>query len=189
MCPDDADVVEPRDHRGSDELDIAAAYDRHAPALLRFARAATADPAAAEDVVQEAFLRAWRSRERYAARRGTERAWLFAIARNVVIDGYRSGARRPVPVSAEDLGAAADREPGAAGPSPAESVEHRVVLLAALAQLSPEHRQVVTAVQVQGLSYGEVSQRTGIPVPTLRTRMYYALRGLRGLLEEEGGGA
>lgn len=179
MCPDDAGVVEPEP---SGEFDVAAAYDRHAAVLLRFAASSVSDTATAEDVVQETFLRAWRARDRYSADRGAERAWLFAIARNVVIDTYRSGARRPVPVGDETLDAATRTQP--APPSEMEAVEHRIVLLSALAQLSSEHRQVIAAVQVRGLTYQELSDSTGVPVRTLRTRMFYALRALRATLTE-----
>lgn len=164
-------------------LDLADAYDRHAGVLLRFARAATADPTGAEDLVQEVFLRAWRARERYRGHQGSQRTWLFAIARNVVVDSYRSGARRPVPVSDDALAEAAG--PGTADRRSATGqVEDRLVLVSALAQLSVEHREVVAAVQLDGQSYQQLSERTGVPVPTLRTRMYYALRALRAHVED-----
>ena len=56
----------------------------------------------------------------------------------------------------------------------------------AMARLSPEHRQVVTAVHLQGRTYAELAEATGVGVATLRTRMYYGLRALRSALDETG---
>lgn len=61
----------------------------------------------------------------------------------------------------------------------------RLVLYAALARLSPEHREVIAAVQLEDMSYAQVADRTGVSVATLRTRMFYGLKALREGLREE----
>ena len=87
-------------------FDLAAAYDEHGHALFGFAVNALRDRSAAEDCVQETFLRAWRSRDGFSAERASLRTWLFVIARNVIIDAQRAQQRAPraVPADARLLG-------------------------------------------------------------------------------------
>ncbi|MWV51250.1 sigma-70 family RNA polymerase sigma factor [Rathayibacter sp. VKM Ac-2803] len=151
-------------------FDLSAAFDEHGAALLGFAINALRDRQLAEDCVQETFLRAWRARDGYSAERASLRTWLFAIARNVVIDVHRSVQRLPRLVAAEVL---EDLPGGEADPLVP------LMMLEALARLSVEHRAVVIAVHVRGESYAEVSATTGVPIATLRTRTFYALRALR----------
>lgn len=156
--------------RAVGDLDLVAAFDEHGSALLGFAVNALRDRGLAEDCVQETFLRAWRSRERYAAERASPRTWLFAIARNVIVDAHRSVQRLPRIVPAEVL----DDVPG----DDVDPLEP-LMMVEALARLSPEHRQVVVAIHLRGESYAEVSAATGVAVATLRTRTFYALKALR----------
>ncbi|QHC60140.1 sigma-70 family RNA polymerase sigma factor [Rathayibacter sp. VKM Ac-2760] len=151
-------------------LDLTAAFDEHGPALLGFAVNALRDRGLAEDCVQETFLRAWRSRERYSTERASVRTWLFAIARNVIVDAHRSVQRLPRIVPAEVLDDVAGEQ--------ADPLEP-LMMVEALARLSPEHRQVVVAIHLRGESYAEVSAATGVAVATLRTRTFYALKALR----------
>ncbi|KZX20233.1 sigma-70 family RNA polymerase sigma factor [Rathayibacter tanaceti] len=157
-------------HAPAPVLDLSAAFDEHAPALLGFAMNALHDRGLAEDCVQETFLRAWRSRESYSAERASARTWLFAIARNVVIDVHRSLQRLPRLVATEVL----EEVPGDER-DPLEPL----AMAEALARLSEQHRQVVVAIHLRGESYADLSSATGVPVATLRTRAFYALRALR----------
>ncbi len=159
-------------------FDLTAAYDAHAGELLGFAANALRDRGAAEDCVQETFLRAWRARERYDPARAGLRTWLYAIARNVVLDALRARQRRPAPVDTDVI---TDR-PGEA-PDPLD----RLRVLEGLARLSREHREVVVAVHLVGMSYAELAASSGLPVATLRTRSFYALRAMRHHLDDTGG--
>lgn len=181
----DPDVDATRDEvgqlatEGPAEFDVRSAYDAFGGELLGFVLNGVGDRAAAEDCVQDIFVKAWRARERYDGRRSSLRTWLYAIARNVVVDHHRATARRPRVVGDDALATVA---------APGDSVsdlEERLVLYEALARLSPEHREVIVAVQLDGLDYAELSRRTGVAVTTLRTRMYYGLRALREILGEE----
>lgn len=175
---EDVEAVRPVGSAGP-SFDVRRAFAAHGRDLYGFAFNSVRDAAIAEDCVQEVFVRAWRSRDRYRASQGSERTWLFAIARNVIIDEIRARARRPVSVVDQHLEVGADQGGGT------DAIEDRIVLYAGLAMLSAEHRAVIVAVQLEGLTYQQVQERTGVPVATLRTRMYYGLKALRTALGEE----
>ncbi len=78
-----------------DEADVARAYAAHGAELYRFALRGLGDAAAAQDVVQETFLRAWRAADRYDPALASLRVWLFAIARNTLLDHVRAAGARP----------------------------------------------------------------------------------------------
>ena len=156
-------------------FDVARAFDEHGNALLGFAVNALRDRPLAEDCVQETFLRAWRARARFDERRATERTWLFSIARNVVFDALRARARLP------RIGDDAELESRTAD---AMDPLERLHVLEALACLSDAHRTAVVAVHIEGRTYRELADATGVPVATWRTRAYHALRALRRHLEE-----
>lgn len=162
-----------RDGRRS-AFDTAKAFDAHGSALLGFAVNALRDRPLAEDCVQETFLRAWRSRDRFDGDRASERTWLFAIARNVIADALRARARMPRIGGDEEL-----ETRSASVPDPLD----RLQIVEGLSRLSAPHREVILAVHVQGRTYQELSDATGVPVATWRTRAYHALRAMRGYIE------
>lgn len=154
-------------------FDVREAFTEHGTALYSFALNALGDRAEAEDCVQDAFIRAWRHRDRYHSDRGSVRTWLFAIERNLIIDALRARARRPAPSDAEKIEWASE-------PVTEDLlIVERLALYESLASLTYEHREVIVAVQLGGVGYQELSEQTGVPVATLRTRMYYGLRSLR----------
>lgn len=156
-------------------FDVAAAYDAHASELFGFAVNALRDRSAAEDCVQETFLRAWRSRDQHDPGRSSVRTWLFAIVRNLVRDRFRTLARSPHVVAIEE---------GSDVPSRDRDPIERLAILEALATLSREHREAVVAIHLVGLSYAELAETLGVPIATLRTRTLYGLRALRAHIEE-----
>ena len=170
-----------REDRGMQRggFDVRAAYAAHGSDLLGFAVNALRDRGLAEECVQETFTRAWQARDRFDPTRASERTWLFAIARNVVLDAVRARSRRPSAAGAEAAGSVPVTE------DDLQQVLDHVTLVWALAQVSEEHRRVVVAVRLEGWSYDELARREGTPVATLRTRMYHALRALRAILEEQ----
>ena len=161
----------------ADAAGLRNAFLTHGAELFGYARRSLGDPAAAEDVVQETFVRAWRARDRFDSGLGTLRTWLFTIARRVVIDHARSRAIRrsdPLPV---DMAVADD------------AVEKAMVgwqVEEAMRRLRPEHRQVLVETYYRGRSGREVAEELGIPEGTVRSRLFYALRTLRLTLEELG---
>jgi RNA polymerase sigma-70 factor (ECF subfamily) len=164
-------------------FDVREAYAAHGRDLLGFMVNALRDRGLAEDCVQETFTRAWQARDRYDPARASKRTWLFAIARNVAVDAVRARARRPG-VSAGDQ----EQDRAVVDARLARTLDH-VTLVWALAQLGEAHRRVVVAVRLEGLAYDELADRDGVPVATLRTRMFHALRALRAILDEGEEGA
>lgn len=165
-----------------DEQGLRAAYRVHAAELHRFALRLLGDPGAAEDVVQEVFLRAWRSADRFDPGRGSLRTWLFAIARNLVVDHVRRRAVRPAtPVAADNLVTLAGGDAGFD-----EATMTAWTVEEALCRLSEEHRVALVETYLRGRSYAEVSADLGVPVGTVRSRVFYGLKALRLVLDEMG---
>jgi RNA polymerase sigma-70 factor (ECF subfamily) len=177
MAPSDATLVErlPRDDSGDELREL---YRRYSGQLFGFACNALGDRELAEEVVQDVFAQAWRHAGAYDPRRASVRTWLYSIARNRVVDARRRAAVRP--------GVAEGAEPE----SPAEldrTLEHALLrwqVAAALARLSPEHREVIRLAHYGGLTLREIAERKGIPLGTVKSRTSYALRSLRLILDE-----
>jgi RNA polymerase sigma-70 factor (ECF subfamily) len=149
---------------------VQVAFDAHAGELFGVAMRGLNDRGLAEDAVQETFLRAWRSRDRFDPALGSLRTWLFAILRSVIVDSSRRRHVRPQPV-----------DPSSPRLQPAVP-DH---IDAVIAQ-SPEHRQVLVEVRLKGRSIEDLAQELRIPGGTVKSRAHYALRALRLALEELG---
>jgi RNA polymerase sigma-70 factor (ECF subfamily) len=158
---------------------FAEAYAEYASALLARAYRLVGDRASAEEIVQETFLRAWRACGSFAPSAGSLRAWLFTICRNVAFDVNRSQATRPRMVAATMTSEWPDRETA----DPVDEIEQlltRYELTEALAQLSTAHREILVAAFVHDRPYGEIAEEFGIPAGTVKSRVFHALRALRG---------
>ncbi len=165
------------------EAGLRAAYSSYGAELLGAATRALGDRHAAEEAVQETFLRVWRFADQYDDDRGTERGWLHAVLRNVVRDVHRARRARPVQPLAE-LG---QRQPLWARPDRAvDEALIRWQLEEAIRRLTDEHRQVILAVHYRGRAGADVAAELGVPASTVRTRVFYALRNLRLILDEMG---
>ena len=159
---------------------MQALHDEHAAALWGYCvRLTNGDRPRAEDVVQEALLRAWRNPRILDQTEGSARAWLFTVARNLVIDEWRT-RRAQLEVSTA--------EPPERAPSRDETDEllQSWVVADALSRLSDEHRLVLVECYYRGRSVAEAARRLDIPEGTVKSRTHYALRALRLALEEMG---
>ena len=156
-------------------------YDEHAAALWRYAVRLTGDPARAEDVVQETLLRAWQHHEVTADRERSARAWLFTVARNMIIDERRSSRFRRESDSLDVVGA-----PEPAGRDEVNAALDRLLLGDALAQLSVEHRAVIRRSYYLGWTTAQIAADLQIPEGTVKSRLHYAVRVLRLTLQEMG---
>ncbi len=157
----------------ADEALIRSLYQQHGRALIAYAsRLMPEDRSGAEDVVQETLLRAWRNPESLFNGRGSVRGWLFTVARNVVIDRVRARAARPGEVAETPYNRPIEADH-------AQGVVDSMVLMEALELLSPEHRQVLMEIYYHGRSTTEAAEHLRLPVGTVKSRTYYALRVLR----------
>ncbi|NLU77202.1 sigma-70 family RNA polymerase sigma factor [Micromonospora sp. HNM0581] len=131
----------------------------------------------AEDLVQETMLRAWRRMAELPSEPDTVRRWLFIVARHLMIDAARARAARPLESYGVDVSWM---------PSPCNAVDEivdRLALADALRRITPEHRAVLVELYYGGASVAEVADRVGIPEGTVRSRSFYALRAVRGILD------
>ena len=158
----------------SNEALIRALYAEHGKALLAYATRLTGDRPAAEDVVQETLIRAWRHPEIVSNARGSVRGWLLTVARDIVTDRYRAKAARPTEV------AESESTPPIAHDH-ADAVVESMAMTEALDQLSPDHREVLVEIYYRGRTVPETAGRLGIPEGTVKSRAHYALKALRKL--------
>jgi RNA polymerase sigma-70 factor (ECF subfamily) len=154
---------------------ITALYQEHGASLLAYATRLTGDRGAAEDVVQETLLRAWRHPEVLVNGQGSVRGWLLTVARNVVVDRARARSARPVEVAERPT------KPPVATDRPEDVVEGMAVL-GAVGQLSADHRSVLVELYWRGASVAEAAQRLGVPPGTVKSRAHYALASLRAMM-------
>jgi len=171
--------------------DAAAAFiRRHQARVCGLARAIVCDTALAEDVAQEAFLRAWRHAPAFDPRKGTVATWLLTITRNLAVDAVRMRRAQPVDpnvLSALDLAATGpDASPAATAEAQVEMARVRL----ALADLNEGQRRALVLAAVCGRTAKEISETEGIPLGTAKTRVRSALLKLRDMLnpQREGGG-
>lgn len=157
---------------------LRALHDEHAGALWAYVVRLTGDRGRAEDVVQETLLRAWRNPRVLDQSQGSPRAWLFTVARRIVIDDWRARQSRPEASTAEppEIGVA----------DTTEQVVISEVVTTALRTLNPIHREVLLECYYRGSSTEEASRRLGIAPGTVKSRSHYALRALRTALDGMG---
>lgn len=159
---------------------LRALYHRHGAVMLRFAAGLTGgDWHRAEDVFQETAIRAWQHSGELDPTAETLRPWLFAVVRNLVIDGYRLRRARPPE----------EGEPGPAQLPVPDGVDHtltRQVVVEALRELSARHREVLLHLYYLGRTVTQTAEALGVPAGTVKSRSYYAMRALSDSLRGRG---
>ncbi|MFG2192407.1 sigma-70 family RNA polymerase sigma factor [Streptomyces sp. NPDC048639] len=164
----------------ADEAFIRALYAKHGAVLVRFATSLLdGDRHRAEDVVQEAVLRAWRHSDVLDPTAESVRPWMFRVVRNLVIDGHRSKQARPM-----EAGDAALVE--VAMPDDMEQTLTAMLVLETMEKLAPHHREVLLHMHYLGRSVAQTAQELNVPPGTVKSRTYYAVRALREALDARG---
>jgi RNA polymerase sigma-70 factor, ECF subfamily len=157
---------------GHDDDFVRSLYHEHGRSLLAYAARLTNDRFAAEDVVQETLLRAWRNADRLAGS-DVVRAWLLTVARNIVIDRLRAQSARPKEIAESAMTTPVTGDHG-------ERVVNAVTMSSAVNALPAHHREILVEVYYRGSRPADVARFLGIPDATLRSRLSGALRALRG---------
>ena len=161
-----------------DAARLSALYDAHAAPIWRYVVHLTGDRAAADDVVQETLLRAWRTPRILEQDPATTRSWMFTVARHLVIDDARSAHRRREIAVAETPDVATD--------DLTDALFESILIEEALASLSMDHRAVIVRAYYGGLPIAQIAAELEIPSGTVKSRLHYALRALRLALQEKG---
>ena len=154
-----------------------ALYGRHSRAAYSLSYRMTDEKQAAEDLVQDAFLKVWRSAGTYRSRRGSVKTWILTVVHNRGIDRFRSSARRRM--TREKAEAEAPRSQPSEAFSEAWANHQRDRLREALQDIPHDQREVLALVHFSGLNKAEVSERLGLPLGTVKGRARLGLRKLR----------
>jgi RNA polymerase sigma factor (sigma-70 family) len=163
-----------------DEGALGALYDRFGRVAYGVALRVLRDRALAEDAVQEAFLAIWRSAERYRIERAKPSTWVLTLVHRRAVDLVRREDRR----RAEPL----DEPPEAAGdevPEEAGLRERRAAVQTALRQLPDDQREALELAYYGGYTQSELAERLGVPLGTIKSRMFAGLTRLRELVPQE----
>lgn len=159
---------------------MKALHDDHAAALWTYCvRLVSGDRSRAQDIVQETLIRAWRHPAVLDQSERSARAWLFTVARRLVIDDWRSHrAHEEIPT--ENLPETAHTDDST------DRLLQSWVVAEALERLSHDHREVIVECYYRGRSVAEAARHLGVPEGTVKSRTHYALRAMRLILEEMG---
>ena len=167
--------------RKADPDAFAVLYDRHSGVAFSLAYRIVGARAAAEDVVQEAFLSIWRSGARYDRGRGSVRTWVLGIVHNRAIDGLRRSTvhdkRR-----ASDEGIAERLESTDRTDVEVARREEAGTVRSAMDVLPPEQSQVIELAYFGGFTHSEIADMLGMPIGTVKGRMRLGLEKMRGAL-------
>jgi RNA polymerase sigma-70 factor (ECF subfamily) len=179
MAPPEPDAQLVQRMAAGDDSALRELYAAYGQKLYAFALRLSGDPALAQDAVQEALVAAWRGAARYRAE-GRVLTWLLGIVHHIALKALRN---RPLPISDE-----METSLPAPDDSPeeqAEAGEQRRWVQEGLGRLSPEHRAVLELVFYQRLSLEEAAEVCGCPLGTVKSRLSYARRTLRGILSRQ----
>jgi RNA polymerase sigma factor (sigma-70 family) len=169
---------------GGSERALAELYDRFGAVAYGVALRILRDPALAQDAVQDAFLAAWRTAAAFDPRRGNASTWLLTLVHRRAVDLVRREERRRADVLDEST-------PVASGDSTDEAAEVRAerrAVQAALQQLPRDQREALELAYYGGLTQSQLADRLGIPLGTVKSRVFAALAALRDLLGNDEGG-
>jgi RNA polymerase sigma-70 factor (ECF subfamily) len=170
----------------SDALEML--YDRYAPVVMGFTLNSTGDRSQAEDLLQETFWRVWRYSADFQVERGPFIAWLFRIARNLIIDAHRRSNARPrlLEASPEELESNQILDPGLDVAEQALTALKHQQVRRAVSALPDEQKRAIELAYFYGLTRLEIAEATGDALGTVHTRVRLGLQKLRQELQKHG---
>ena len=162
---------------GDFDAPMAELYRRYAGRLYRYGMQALGDVGLAEEMVQECFVRLWRTARRFDPARGSVAAYMMVIGRSVAADVRKRPSSRPLEQLEETQ-----------LPPQLDSVDEilsGLIVREALDSLSAAHQQVLTLAEA-GLTQSQIATKLGLPLGTVKTRIFHGLRALRATLDKRG---
>jgi RNA polymerase sigma-70 factor, ECF subfamily len=166
---------------GGDRGAMQVLYARHHVRVYRFLLRLTSDASLAEELVSDVFFAVWRNAASFAGK-SEPSTWMLAIARHKAFSALK---RRPHERLTDEM-ANAIVDPADGAEAMLERDDRSAAIQACLAQLSPDHREVIDLVYYHDKSVEEVAEITGVPRSTVKTRMFYARKSLAKLLAPSG---
>jgi RNA polymerase sigma-70 factor (ECF subfamily) len=166
---------------GGDADAFAALYDRHSRSAYWLAYKLTGEKQAAEDLAQDAFLKVWRSAERYRPERGSARTWILSVVRNQGIDQLRARASRHR--TQENAEASAPKYEPSEAFAQAWHDARLGRVREALDALPHVQQQVLELAHFSGLTHMEIAERLQLPPGTVKGRIRLGLKKLRNNIE------
>jgi RNA polymerase sigma factor (sigma-70 family) len=184
LC-DTGNTVEPEDAAlvdlvaEGDQDALATLYQRHGSACFRLARQITASVTLAEDAVQEAFVGLWRAPGSYLRGRGSVRSWLLGLTHHKAVDLVRRETaeqrRRAAQAVQQTVDPPVSQDPASVAWTEIQAAEIRAALL----ELPEAQRRALTLAYFGGYTQSQIAELTGVPLGTVKTRMFSAMRRLR----------
>ncbi len=162
-----------------DQACLAESYRRWSPLVFTMARRSLGDTSDAEDVTQQVFVGAWRSRQNFDPELGNLPAWLLGIARHRIVDRQRARGRELRLVGAVEVEAAAHDDV-----APVDQTVDRLVLAAEIQQLPHPRGTILRLAFWEGHTYSQIAERLDLPLGTVKSHARRALLHLRTRLEE-----
>jgi RNA polymerase sigma-70 factor (ECF subfamily) len=161
-------------------------YDRYGRLVFSLALNSVGNPATAEEITQDVFLRVWQRARQYRAGRAKVSTWLTSITRHRAIDQLRRRSSRPEQHSVAWAEVVPGAEPTVNGPEPATALAmERERVRAAMARLSEEQRQVLAQAYFQGFTQSQIAEALALPLGTVKTRIRLGMQKLRDMLQED----
>lgn len=169
--------------RGGESWAMSVLYDRYARLVFSLALKILSDRVAAEEVVQEVFVKVWKRSNDYSTDRGKFSSWIGGIAHNQAIDELRR--RRVRPSAADDEDAVAELPDQHATPfdAAAQTLEHQEIMHA-LECIPVDQRRPIELAYFEGMTQQEISVALKEPLGTIKTRMRLGMQKLKSLLED-----
>jgi RNA polymerase sigma-70 factor (ECF subfamily) len=169
-----------RSRAADDDMIVTELYRQYRSPLMSYVLRLTAgDRQQAEDIVQETMVRAWRQARKLDLAEPSLMPWLATVARRIVIDDNRRRSARPTETGDTML----ENVPVT---DMTDDLLRKVIVVDALQSLSAAHREVLNETILRDRTVNEAADVLGIPVGTVKSRVYYALRALRLILAERG---